>query len=144
MIKTKWLIYTVLIGMLPFLIRLSLYIMLSERSVSFLMNESDFIILGLVLNLSNLNELEGEKQNKWKTLMTGISAVQIAIYAGILAISYITEINSEIINEKILFWCSLFLALVSFLMSYAIYDKLNINDNNYDEIEEEKEEKEEE
>ena len=124
MIKTKWLIYTVLIGILPFLIRLILFVVIKNKAVVFLMNESDFIILGLVLNLTNLNELEGENKSSWKTKMTGVSAIQIAVYAGILALSYITELNNEIINEDILFWCSLILALVSFLLSYSIYRKL--------------------
>ena len=132
MIKTKWLIYTVLIGILPFLIRLILFVVIKNKAVVFLMNESDFIILGLVLNLTNLNELEGENKSSWKTKMTGVSAIQIAVYAGILALSYITELNNEIINEDILFWCSLILALVSFLLSYSIYDRLTIDEDDED------------
>jgi len=124
MLKTKWIIYTVLIGLLPFIIRLLLYIVAKEKSLDFLMNESDFIILGLVLNLTNLNELENQNKGKWKTYMIGVSALQIAIYAGILALSYITEINSELIDLKTLFWCAVILSIGSLLLSFSIYDRL--------------------
>ena len=126
MIKTKWIIYTVLIGLLPFIIRLLLYVVAKERSIDFLMNESDFIILGLVLNLTNLNELENQDNGKWKSIMIGSSAVQIAIYSGILALSYISELYSNIIEVKTLFWCALILALGSFLLSFSIYDRLTL------------------
>jgi hypothetical protein len=124
MIKTKWLIYTVLIGLLPFIIRILLYLVIKDRSLDFLMNESDFIILGLVLNLTNLNELENQSKGQWKSVMIGSSAVQIAIYAGILALSYVTELNNQLIEESTLFWCALVLSLGSFLLSFSIYDRL--------------------
>ena len=124
MIKTKWLIYTVLIGLLPFIIRLLLYLVIKDRSLDFLMNESDFIILGLVLNLTNLNELENQSRGQWKSVMIGSSAIQIAIYAGILALSYVTELNNQLIEESTLFWCALILSLGSFLLSFSIYDRL--------------------
>lgn len=124
MVKTKWLIYTVLIGLLPFIIRVVLFIVVKDRSLDFLMNESDFIIFGLVLNLTNLNELENQSKGEWKSLMIGISAIQIAIYAGILALSYITELNEQIIEESTLFWCACVLSLFSFLLSFSIFDRL--------------------
>ena len=124
MIKTKWLIYTVLIGLLPFIIRILLYLVIKDRSLDFLMNESDFIILGLVLNLTNLNELENQSKGQWKSVMIGSSAVQIAIYAGILALYYVTELNNQLIEESTLFWCALVLSLGSFLLSFSIYDRL--------------------
>lgn len=124
MVKTKWLIYTVLIGLLPFIIRLILYIVVKDKSLDFLMNESDFIILGLVLNLTNLNELENQSKGQWKSIMIGSSAVQIAIYAGILALSYITELNNQLIEESTLFWCALILSLGSFMLSFSIFDRL--------------------
>ena len=92
--------------------------------MDFLMNESDFIILGLVLNLTNLNELENQSKGQWKSIMIGSSAIQIAIYAGILALSYITELNDQLIEESTLFWCALVLSLGSFMLSFSIFDRL--------------------
>jgi len=126
MIKTKWLIYTVAIGLLPFTIRLLMFVIGKNTTLEFLMNESDFIVFGLVLNLTNLNELEHKKKSIWKTKMIGIAALQIAFYSGILAMSYITEFpNQEIINTRVLFYCSFGLSILSLIFSYSIYDRLN-------------------
>lgn len=126
MVKTKWLIYTVAIGLLPFLLRLLIFLIGKDTNVEFLMNEADFIVFGLVLNLTNLNELEHKKASIWKTKMIGIAALQIAFYAGILVVSYITEFpNQNIINPTLLFYCSLTLSIISFLFSYSIYDRIN-------------------
>ncbi|MEZ4884695.1 MAG: hypothetical protein R3E32_08225 [Chitinophagales bacterium] len=126
MIKTKWLIYTVAIGLLPFLLRLLMFVVGKNAGYDFLMNESDFITFGLVLNLTNLNELEHKKESVWKTQMIGLAAIQVAVYAGILVISYITEFpKQEIIRPHILFYCSLILSIISFIFSYSIYDRLN-------------------
>lgn len=126
MVKTKWLIYTVAIGLLPFLLRLLIFLIGKNTDMEFLMNEADFIVFGLVLNLTNLNELEHKKASIWKTKMIGIAALQVAFYAGILVVSYITEFpNQNIINPTLLFYCSLVLSIISFLFSYSIYDRIN-------------------
>ncbi len=125
MIKAKWLIYTVAIGLLPFLLRLLIYLVGNETKLEFLMNESDFIVFGLVLNLTNLNELEHKESSIWKTTMIGIAAIQIAFYAGLLVISYITEFpEQQVINPNLLFYCSLVLSGISFVFSYSIYDRI--------------------
>ena len=86
--KTKWLIYTVVIGLIPFLIRSFICLFDKTSSISYWINETDFIIFGLVLNLSNINELEDKKvENQiWKTKKIGYSVLQIIIYSAILAI----------------------------------------------------------
>ena len=125
MLKAKWLIYTVLIGLLPFLIRLFFYFVTTVDS-SFLMNEGDFVVFGLVLSLTNLNELEHRKQSIWKTKMIGGAAVQVAFYASILGLSYASEVqNQTLVNPNALFVCALGVALFSFLFSYSIYNKLS-------------------
>lgn len=126
MIKTKWLIYTVAIGLLPFLLRALIFLIGKDTNIEFLMNEADFIVFGLVLNLTNLNELEHKATSIWKTKMIGIASLQIAIYAGILVASYITEFpNQNIIDSTLLFYGSLIISILSFLFSYAIYDRIN-------------------
>jgi hypothetical protein len=86
--KTKWLIYTVIIGLIPFLIRTFIALFDKSRSVAFWLNETDFIVLGLVLNLTNINELEDKDiENKvWKTKNIGISVIFIALFSAIFAI----------------------------------------------------------
>jgi len=125
-IKIKWLIYTVAIGLLPFIIRFLMFIVSESRDLNFLMNESDFIILGLVLNITNINELQNKQADLWKIRVIGLTLLQIAIYSGLLALSYLTEIpDQKMINSDSLFICSLFLSFCSLIFSYAIYTKLS-------------------
>jgi len=55
--KTKWLIYTVLVGLIPILSRLLVWLVTNTGTVNIL-SPSDFVIFGLVLHISNINEIE--------------------------------------------------------------------------------------
>lgn len=126
--KTKWLIYTVLIGLIPFLIRTFIFLIDKKATYDFWLNAADFIVLGLVLNLTNINELEDkELENKqWKTKTIGLSVVFIALYAAILAILTYTEFKLiGDIDKGMVKYCSIGLAFASFLFSYAIFNRLN-------------------
>lgn len=126
--KTKWLIYTVIIGLIPFLIRSIICLFDNTSTISYWINETDFIVFGLVLNLSNINELEDKefKDHLWKTKNIGFSIVQIIFFSSILAIvtysnfKSITDLN--ILTVKI---CSIILAVISFIFSYSIFNRLN-------------------
>ena len=87
--KTKWIIYTVLIGLMPFLIRLFVFMLSANREWGLLFNPVDFIFLGLTLNLTNLNELNNEKLEPiLKLKFEGYSVIQIILLSGILGILY--------------------------------------------------------
>jgi hypothetical protein len=102
-----------------------MYLIGQNTTLDFLMNEADFIVFGLVLNLTNLNELEHRESSVWKTQKIGLAAIQVAFYAGILILSYITEFpNQAIINPNLLFYSSLALSIGSFVFSYSIYDRI--------------------
>ncbi|MCG8237375.1 hypothetical protein [Tenacibaculum finnmarkense] len=126
--KTKWLIYTVLIGLIPFLIRTFIALFDNTATIDYWLNETDFIILGLVLNLTNINELEDKyfEDKVWKTRNIGFSVVSIALFSAILAIVTYSDfkINPDL-NKFTVKACSIALALVSFLFSYSIYNRLN-------------------
>ena len=129
--KTKWLIYTVLIGLIPFLIRTLITLFDRTATIDYWLNEADFIVLGLVLNLTNINELEDKDfENKiWKTKNIGISVVFIALFSAILAIVAYADFKLSVdIDKSMVKKCSIGLALVSFVFSYSIYNRLNILD----------------
>lgn len=126
--KTKWLIYTVIIGLIPFLIRSFICLFDKTSSFSYWLNETDFIIFGLVLNLSNINELEDKEiENKiWKTKKIGYSIVQIIVFSAIFSIITYSEFKSNTdLNITTVKACSIILALVSFLFSYSIFNRFN-------------------
>jgi len=80
--KAKWLIYTVLVGMLPIIFRILIYMIMKEKKIALIMHESDFVAFGLILHITNLNELEHIKidDKSWKTIQNGISIIFISGY----------------------------------------------------------------
>lgn len=128
MIKTKWLIYTVIIGLIPFFIRFFVFLFYRYRTLSFLFNEVDFIVFGLVLNLSNINELEDKKDldGIWKTRNIGFSVLQIVVLSSMLGLAYFSEIlKSGELDRNVIKVCAISLGLVSFLVSYSIFNRIN-------------------
>jgi len=126
--KTKWLIYTVLIGMIPFLIRTFIALIDTTATFDYWLNSTDFIVLGLVLNLTNINELEDKIFDDilWKTKKIGYSVVSIALLSAILAIVTYTDFKKNPdLNEFTIKICSISLAVVSLIFSYSIYNRLN-------------------
>jgi hypothetical protein len=55
--KKRWLYYTVIVGALPFIIRVVVFLFMASHDWTFLCNAIDFVFLGLTLNLTNVNEL---------------------------------------------------------------------------------------
>jgi len=128
MIKTKWFIYTVIIGLIPFFIRSFIVLFDNQGDLNYWLNAFDFITFGLVLNLTNINELENRqfKDRVWKTKNIGLSIVQIIIFASIFAILTYSEFKQNPdLNLTTVKSCSIILAVVSFLFSYSIYNRLN-------------------
>jgi len=126
--KAKWLIYTVIIGLIPFLIRSFICLFDKTSTLSYWLNETDFIIFGLVLNLSNINELEDKAINNqlWKTKNIGFSVVQIVIFSAIFSIVTYSEFKTNPdLNLKTVKACSILLAVVSFIFSYSIFNRIN-------------------
>ena len=121
--KIKWLIYTVLVGLIPILSRLIAWIVTKEGSVN-LLSPSDFVSFGLVLHISNINEIEhfsGEEMD-WKTAQNGVSIAFIAFYSVLFAL---TLIGNGIVDIAAITTCTIVLSLVSFLISYSVYDRIS-------------------
>lgn len=128
--KAKWLIYTVVIGLVPFLIRTLIVLFSKDGTIDYWLNETDFIIFGLVLNLTNINELEdkefSEDDKLWKTINIGLSVVFITLFAAIfMFITYADFKSDPDINTFTIKTSSILLSVVSFLFSYSIYNRLN-------------------
>lgn len=129
--KTKWIIYTVLIGLMPFFIRVFVFMLSVNREWSLLFNPVDFIFLGLTLNLTNLNELNNEKFDPiLKLKFEGYSVIQIVILSGVLGILYFAEQSQkEILDRIVALVCAIAFSYLSFLFSNAIMNKLNSLDD---------------
>ena len=121
--KTKWLIYTVLVGLIPVIARLFIWLVTKEGSVD-IFAASDFIVFGLVLHISNINEIEhfSAQKEQWKTIQNGGSIAFIAFYSILFAINLIGE---RIVDVEAITKCAIGLSVVSFFISYSVYDKVS-------------------
>lgn len=121
--KIKWLIYTVLVGLIPILSRLIVWIVTKEGSVN-LLSPSDFIAFGLVLHISNINEIEhfSGVEREWKTAQNGISIAFIAFYSVLFALTLVGE---NIVDVSAITICTIVLSIVSFFISYSVYDRIS-------------------
>ena len=90
-----------------------------------LLAASDLISFGLVLHISNINELEhiSNQERDWKTTHNGVSIVFIAVYSVLFCL---TIIGSKSIDQIALNWCVAILSIISFILSFTIYHHLSI------------------
>ena len=125
-IKAKWFVYTVLVALIPFFSRMFIYMFLVKSNYAFLINETDWVAFGLILHITNINELEHVEfdDRSWKTMMNGISIICIVIYSVIFSVATITTVNSTLFNVNSIKVCSVILSIVSLVFSFSLYDKV--------------------
>ncbi|RZK79780.1 MAG: hypothetical protein EOO85_02695 [Pedobacter sp.] len=127
MTLTKWLIYTVLIGLLPFIARLLIFAITKNLSATYILNEVDMIAFGLVLNVSNISEIDNNSSltEEWKTKNKGLSVIFIIIFSIFLGLSYMADLpNANGFDKNMIRMLSLCLSAVSLFFSYTIFNKL--------------------
>jgi hypothetical protein len=124
--KTKWLIYTVLVGLIPILSRIFVWSVTESGVVSLIM-ASDFIAFGLILHISNINEIEhlADDEKSWKTVQNGVSIAFIAFYSVLFALIMISEGIPSFIDIEAIKNCTVGLAVISFLISFSVFHRIS-------------------
>ena len=125
--KTKWLIYTVLVGLIPILSRVFVWLTSKIDSVH-IVAASDFVAFGLVLHISSINELEhvaSEKDQGWKTIQNGVSLTFVALYSVLYAVLLVGEKLPSVVDVKAMLFCVMALAAVSFLLTLSVFHRLS-------------------
>ncbi len=124
--KITWLIYTVLVALLPIGIRLLLWTLLQDRSIE-LFNAGDFIAFGLILHIANINEIEHrhDSDKSWKTVHNGISIMFIIWYAILFTGYLVSEATTGIINTDATRFVAMATSVISFALSYSIYNRIS-------------------
>jgi hypothetical protein len=124
--KIKWLIYTVLVGLIPILARLMVWGVTQTGIVSILAT-SDFIAFGLILHISNINEIEHitDDNKSWKTAQNGTSILFIALYSILFSLVMLGEGIPTLINSRPIMICTIFLATVSFMISFSVFHRIS-------------------
>jgi hypothetical protein len=114
----NWLVFTCLIGLIPVISRLLLW--LNSNSGIDLFSTSDFVAFGLVLHSSNIQEVSAESNPdaRWKSIHIGTSAIFIVLYGLIL---FTTIAQSPNIDKSSLQISTFLLCVVSFFLSFSIF-----------------------
>ena len=123
--KSKWLAYTFLVGLIPILTRLLIWLATMSGNVR-AVTAPDLITLGLILHISIINELEhfSIRQQGWKTIQNGLSVIFIVFYSVLYAVTIIGERNSRLIDENALLLTSVFLVLTSVSVGITVFYRL--------------------
>lgn len=124
--KIKWLVYTVIVGLIPVISRFVAWLVTKHGTVS-LIAASDFISFGLVLHISNINEIEHiENDRNWKTIHNGTSILFISLYALLFSLNLIGE-SISVVNQSMINACSIVLVVISILISYSVYYRISMH-----------------
>ena len=132
--RTKWLIYTVCVGLIPIIIRFFIYWFSNNiTSIEYVFNETELITFGLILHLTNLNELEDriDLDRSWKTKKIGTSVIFMVVLSVLLGIAYLADANPKVleINRVKIKLSAGALDLATLIISYFVYNRLNVNSN---------------
>lgn len=118
--KITWLIYTLLIGTIPFLCRLLVSSVSDNASVE-VITSSDVIQFGLLLHISSINEIEHiETGGSWKTIQNGMAIVFIIAYSILFATTIAPFKGIDVNSVKNTAMC---LAGVSICLSYSVFHR---------------------
>ena len=125
-IKSKWLIYTVFVGLIPVFSRIFVWFVLQNRTMD-IFNASDFVAFGLILHISNINAIEhfNDLEKSWKTVQNGISIAFISFYSVLFACSLLGQSNPGLINVQAITYFSIGFNSVSFLISFSVHDEIS-------------------
>lgn len=124
--KIKWLIYTVLVGLIPIISRLLVW-GVTQSGIVNLLAASDFIAFGLILHISNINEIEhlSDSDKSWKTIQNGTSILFIALYSVLFCLTMLSEGIPDFVDSQVITLCVIALALISFSISFSVFHRIS-------------------
>lgn len=131
--RTKWWLYTVLIGLLPFFVRSVLSSVVSKAPPWYFLNEVDIVTFGLVLIISTISEIDEQPLiDKHLAMSVKVILVIVLILLSILlGISYLTELSDlNSFDKSNLRIFSLLLAFTAFMLSTAVFYNRNFDNGN--------------
>lgn len=121
--KTKWLAYTVLVGLIPIFSRFLIWLVTKEGTIAPFAPQ-DLIAFGLVLHISNINEIEHLvcADRSWKILQNGVSAFFIAVYGVLFCL---TLTGADTVDPQSIMISVGIIALVSLYISYCLFTRIS-------------------
>ena len=128
----RWLIYTVIVGALPILVRILMYIISNHIPNAVCFSPVDIVFFGLTLNISNINEVNSLKPKRtkkgevdvisnYKDAFSAFSTLLIIFLASPLGALYMEELTDQtIINQTTAFVGAIVLSVLSLVFSSIV------------------------
>ncbi len=128
----RWLIYTVIVGALPILVRILMYIISNHIPNAVCFSPVDIVFFGLTLNISNINEVNSLKPKRtkkgevdvisnYKDAFSAFSTLLIIFLAIPLGALYMEELTDQtIINQTTAFVGAIVLSVLSLVFSSIV------------------------
>lgn len=122
--KLQWLIFTVAAGLIPIICRALVHFLCKNDIIEFI-TAGDFVIFGIVLHVSNINEITNpdEHDESWQLIQIGTSILFIIIYSLIYSLIILSEAMPQFIDKSAIEISSIILSFVSFILSLSIYNR---------------------
>lgn len=132
--KINWYFPNVIVGLLPFALRILVVLICPDAKFDYASITQDIILFGLVLNITNMNELTYKRNI---IISDAIPLIHVTImfiitFAGLLLLSYASTYYDELVNDYTIFFISLLLSMVTFYSSCRMIDKYKLYD--YDNV----------
>lgn len=124
--NNKWLIHTLLIGLIPVFTRLLVWASSTTGTVTPLAT-ADFTALGLVVHVSILNEMGYLRISDpaVKALLNALSILFITCYGTLYALTALSERNTELIDTQIILPIGMALSLLSAMFGLILFHHSN-------------------
>jgi len=108
------------------LCRFIIWMVSVEKDID-VVNALDFVVFGFILHTSNINEIAhvNPSEENWKTIHSGMSVIFLILYALLFACYLFGQANIGTFNLEVITYIVIVMSVVSFLLSFAIYDRLS-------------------
>jgi len=123
--KSKWFAYTLLVGLIPVLIRLLVWFVAASDLVEPI-TAIDLITFGLVLNASVINEVEHlpAKDHEWKSAQNGLAIASITFHGALYAMAVFGDKVDGVVNGDATLGAAILLASMSMLIALVNFHHL--------------------
>lgn len=91
------------------------------------LNAADFVVFGLILHISIVNEIEhfNDSKRSWKTIHNGTSIAFITFYGVLFAALLLGQSNPGLIDPEAIEYVAVVLSAVSLGLSYSVYNRIS-------------------
>ena len=119
----NWLYINILTAFIPIIIRLSIYLLSGNLNIVTIFNPFDYVIIGIVLGVNNVNELNHFPDDARDKIVTFLRLSWVVIIIASLFFGYLTFIyefeNPALISDRLKYMIMI-LAISSISISYLI------------------------